>query len=266
MIFWHQYYFQEYLKYFLYHQNEYYELVEVFLETKCFDRFQDFSLYKLQGKGDILLISVMFFIMGYLGAFGGSDALIAIIPIGVLFASKLKLDPIVGLGVSLFATQIGFGTGPTKNVVTQGLMETRIYGGFITRFVIMNIFLLIGLLMLLHRRLFDPRIRINSSFADIMVLVLLLAQLTLGMLTIPVSMHHLDGHEMVKFMEWAQHIVTFRGGAYEYIADVALVFKAHITLGLFLLVIFPFTRLVHALSAPVGYVFRPYQIVRKRAT
>ncbi|MGB4057697.1 MAG: respiratory nitrate reductase subunit gamma [Alphaproteobacteria bacterium] len=131
---------------------------------------------------------------------------------------------------------------------------------------IAGVFCFIGLLLLLHRRLFDPRIRINSSFADIMVLVLLLAQLTLGMLTIPVSMHHLDGHEMVKFMEWAQHIVTFRGGAYEYIADVALVFKAHITLGLFLLVIFPFTRLVHALSAPVGYVFRPYQIVRKRAT
>ena len=131
---------------------------------------------------------------------------------------------------------------------------------------IAGVFCFIGLLMLLHRRLFDPRIRINSSFADIMVLVLLLAQLTLGMLTIPVSMHHLDGHEMVKFMEWAQHIVTFRGGAYAYIADVALVFKAHITLGLFLLVIFPFTRLVHSLSAPVGYVFRPYQIVRKRAT
>lgn len=131
---------------------------------------------------------------------------------------------------------------------------------------IAGVFCFIGLLMLLHRRLFDPRIRINSSFADIMVLVLLLAQLTLGMLTIPVSMHHLDGHEMVKFMEWAQHIVTFRGGAYEYIADVALVFKAHITLGLFLLVIFPFTRLVHALRAQLGYVFRPYPIVRKRAT
>ena len=69
-----------------------------------------YSLYKMQGKGDILLISVMFFLMGYLGAFGGSDALIAIIPIGILFANKLKLDPIVGLGVSLFATQIGFGT------------------------------------------------------------------------------------------------------------------------------------------------------------
>lgn len=131
---------------------------------------------------------------------------------------------------------------------------------------IAGVFCFIGLCLLLHRRLFDPRIRKNSSFADIAVLALLLAQLSLGLLTIPVSMHHLDGHEMVKFMNWAQHIVTFRGGAHEFIADVALVFKLHITLGLFLLLIFPFTRLVHALSAPVAYLVRPYQIVRKRAT
>lgn len=125
---------------------------------------------------------------------------------------------------------------------------------------------LIGLCILLHRRLFDPRIRKNSSFADIAVLVLLLAQLLLGLMTIPVSMQHLDGHEMVKFMNWAQYIVTLRGGAHEFISDVALIFKLHITLGLFLLLIFPFTRLVHALSAPLGYLVRPYQIVRKRET
>lgn len=130
---------------------------------------------------------------------------------------------------------------------------------------IAGIFCLMGLLILIHRRLFDPRIRANSSIADIMVLFLLLFQLLLGLLTITVSMQHLDGHEMVKFMDWAQHIVTFRGGAHEYISDVSIIFKAHITLGLFLLVVFPFTRLVHALSVPVGYVFRPYQIVRRRA-
>ena len=134
--------------------------IEVFLSTKCFDRFLDYSLYKMQGKGDILLISVMFFLMGYLGAFGGSDALIAIIPIGILFANKLKLDPIVGLGVSLFATQIGFGTGPTKQFVTQGLMGTKIYGGFVTRFVIMNLLLTIGLIMLLA---YVKRIRENPE-------------------------------------------------------------------------------------------------------
>lgn len=124
---------------------------------------------------------------------------------------------------------------------------------------------LAGLLLLLHRRLFDLRIRNTSSFADIAVLFLLLAQLLLGLLTIPVSMHHLDGEEMLKFMNWAQHIVTFRAGASEFVADVHPVFKAHLTLGMFIFIVFPFTRLVHMLSAPVGYAFRRhYQIVRRR--
>ncbi len=123
----------------------------------------------------------------------------------------------------------------------------------------------VGLTLLIHRRVFDPRIRANTSRADMVVLLMLYAQLILGMLTIPVSLEHLDGHEMVKFMEWAQHIVTFRDGAAEYIRDSALIFKLHITLGMLIFTIFPFTRLVHMLSAPVGYMFRKqYQIVRRR--
>jgi nitrate reductase gamma subunit len=131
---------------------------------------------------------------------------------------------------------------------------------------IAGVFCFIGLVMLLHRRLFDPRIRATTSFADLTVLVLLLAQLCLGLFTITVSLHHLDGHEMVKFMSWAQHVITFRGGADLFLTDVALVFKLHITLGLFIVFIWPFTRLVHVFSAPLGFVFRPYQIVRKRET
>lgn len=124
---------------------------------------------------------------------------------------------------------------------------------------------LVGLLLLLHRRLFDPRIRNTSSFADIAVLFLLLAQLTLGLSTIPLSMQHLDGEEMVKFMNWAQHIVTFREGAGVFVEDVHMIFKLHLVLGMFILIVFPFTRLVHMLSAPVGYAFRRhYQIVRRR--
>ncbi len=130
-----------------------------------------------------------------------------------------------------------------------------------------GVFCLIGLLMLLHRRLSDPRIRANSSFSDIAVLVLLLAQLLLGLGGIPVSMQHLDGHEMVKFMNWVQHIVTFRGGAVDYVRDVHIIFKLHLVLGMFLFLVFPFTRLVHIWSAPVFYVFRrQYQIVRRRET
>jgi len=124
---------------------------------------------------------------------------------------------------------------------------------------------LIGGLLLLHRRLFDSRIRKTSSFADIGILAIIVAQLILGIGTIFVSAQHLDGHEMTKFMTWTQKIVTFRAGAAEEIADVALIFKLHMFLGLTIFVLFPFTRLVHMLSAPIRYVLRPgYQIVRSR--
>ncbi len=121
----------------------------------------------------------------------------------------------------------------------------------------------IGLTMLIHRRLFDPRIRNNSSFGDIAVLLLLYAQLILGMGTILISAQHLDGDEMVKFMGWAQGIVTFRGGSAALVAEVHPVFKLHLVLGMGLLLVFPFTRLVHIFSAPIWYLGRRgYQIVR----
>lgn len=124
---------------------------------------------------------------------------------------------------------------------------------------------LIGILLLIHRRLFDVRIRATSSFGDTSILLILFAQLLLGLSTIFVSLQHLDGHEMVKFMSWAQRILTFRGGAAELIADVHPIFKAHLVLGLTIFLVFPFTRLVHMLSAPIWYVNRRgYQIVRTR--
>ncbi|HSM95602.1 MAG TPA: respiratory nitrate reductase subunit gamma [Rhizomicrobium sp.] len=130
---------------------------------------------------------------------------------------------------------------------------------------IAGVICLAGLVMLLHRRLSDPRIRKTSSLADIAVLVLLLAQLLLGLGSIFVSLHHLDGSEMVALMNWAQHIVTLRPGAADYVIGVSPVFKAHLVLGLTIFLVFPFTRLVHILSAPVWYLGRRgYQIVRTR--
>ena len=124
---------------------------------------------------------------------------------------------------------------------------------------------IIGATLLIHRRFFDPRVRAASSFSDNLIIVLLWLQLALGLCTIPVSAQHLDGHEMVKFMEWAQGIFTFRAGAADLIRDVAPVFKLHLFLGLTILLLFPFTRLVHMLSAPVRYAWRPgYQVVRSR--
>lgn len=124
---------------------------------------------------------------------------------------------------------------------------------------------LIGASMLLHRRLADPRIRRTSSLSDIAILVILYAQLLLGLATIFVSMQHLDGHEMTKFMAWSQGVFTFRINAWRVVADVHWIFKAHLILGLTIFLLFPFTRLVHMLSAPVRFLYRPgYQIVRSK--
>lgn len=127
---------------------------------------------------------------------------------------------------------------------------------------------LVGIALLTHRRLFDARIRATSSFGDTAILLILFAQLLLGLGTIPVSMQHLDGHEMTKFMEWAQRILTFRSGAAALVAEAHPIFKAHLTLGLTIFLVFPFTRLVHIFSAPVWYLGRRgYQLVRtKRKT
>ena len=125
----------------------------------------------------------------------------------------------------------------------------------------------IGIALLAHRRLFDARIRTTSGFADTAVLLLLWVQLTLGLATIFISANHLDGHEMLKFMTWAQGIVTLNPGVAAVVADVSPVFKLHLFLGMSIFLVFPFTRLVHVWSAPVWFLGRKgYQIVRTTRT
>jgi len=122
---------------------------------------------------------------------------------------------------------------------------------------------LVGIVMLTHRRLTDSRILKHSSFGDIAVLLLLLTQLLLGLSSIFVSLGHMDGHEMVKLMSWAQGILTLQPGASSYVADVHPIFKAHLLIGMTIFLVFPFTRLVHIWSAPVWYLGRRgYQVVR----
>ena len=131
---------------------------------------------------------------------------------------------------------------------------------------IFGVFGFIGVSLLLHRRLTDPRIRATSKTSDIVLLWLLWAQFALGLATIPLSAQHLDGSMMMKLAEWAQRIVTFRGGAAELLDEASWVFKAHMFLGMSIFFIFPFTRLVHVWSGfgTLAYVARPYQLVRSR--
>lgn len=130
---------------------------------------------------------------------------------------------------------------------------------------VFGILCLIGLIMLIKRRMTNPRIRATSSTSDIMILFVLLAQLILGLLTIVASTQHLDGSVMVLLGDWAQSVVTLQPiRAAEAIAPVGIIYKLHVFLGVTLFVLFPFTRLVHIVSAPIWYLGRRYQIVRQK--
>ena len=75
---------------------------------------------------------------------------------------------------------------------------------------IAGVMAIIGASLLVHRRLFDARVRATSSTSDTTIIGLLWLQLMLGLMTIPISLQHLDGYEMVTFMSWAQGIFTFK--------------------------------------------------------
>lgn len=169
----------------------------------------------------------------------------------------------VGILVVFFGHLVGLLTPhfvyePFMSAGTKQVMAIVVGG-------IAGLMALIGGVMLAVRRLTDPRVKASSSFSDNMIILVLVAQLALGMLTILPTLGHLDGSTMLLLAAWAQGILTFQGDAASHIADVHWIYKTHIFLGLTIFVLFPFSRLVHMLSVPLEYFGRKYQVVRKRA-
>ncbi len=141
-----------------------------------------------------------------------------------------------------------------KQLIAMGM------GGFF------GLICLYGMTILIKRRLTNDRVRATSSTMDIAILLLLYVQLILGLVSIFVSMGHLDGKEMLLLMSWAQNIVIFNGTeASASIAGVHIIFKLHVFLGMTLFLLFPFSRLVHVWSVPVKYISRNYQVVRAKS-
>jgi nitrate reductase gamma subunit len=123
----------------------------------------------------------------------------------------------------------------------------------------------IGLTLLLHRRLFDERVRQTSTYMDLAILIILWVQLSLGLITLPYSISHEDGEVMLKLSHWAQGIMTVHPVDAKTLQGLAWPYLVHLVLGMTIFLLFPFSRLVHIWSAPVWYLGRRgYQVVRRR--
>jgi nitrate reductase gamma subunit len=129
-------------------------------------------------------------------------------------------------------------------------------------------FAIVGLTILLARRLGDPRIRLNSRKWDIAVACMLWLQLALGLLTVPLSAFHMDGALFEVLTTYVKSVVTLDGNAAAIMAGVPIPYKLHILLGFTIFLVSPFTRMIHIWSGAgaLAYLFRPYQIVRTPRT
>src|SRR5262249_31009181 len=90
---------------------------------------------------------------------------------------------------------------------------------------------IIGLSILIHRALADPRIRLNSRGWDFAVVTILWLQLALGLVTVPLSAHHMDGGLFETLVTYVKGVVTFDGAAAGLMLGVPLTYKLHILLG-----------------------------------
>ena len=101
-------------------------------------------------------------------------------------------------------------------------------------------FCFIGLTLLLHRRIFDPRIRLTSHRTDLFILIVLWVQLCLGLVTLPFSLGHSDGSVMLQLSAWAQGIVTFQPDA-GHLANLDWPYLVHLVMGMTIFLLFPFS-------------------------
>lgn len=120
--------------------------MNVVMSTGAIDEVLEYATVKLKKSSTKVLVPVLYFLILYLAAFASTDALIAVVPIGVLFAKRLKLDPVSALAVSFFPSMIGFGLGITIRAITpQVMFDLPPLSGIGARFILLNIFGLVGL-------------------------------------------------------------------------------------------------------------------------
>ena len=116
-----------------------------------------------------------------------------------------------------------------------------------------------GLGVLLYRRLSEPRIRKVTSPMDIVVLAIIAAQIITG-IWIALGYRWGSYWGTAVFVPYVRSLLTFQPDP-AYVDPLPLVLKLHVLSFFAFLAVFPFTRLVHIITLPLQYFFRPWQKV-----
>ncbi|MFR0354249.1 respiratory nitrate reductase subunit gamma [Streptomyces sediminimaris] len=122
-----------------------------------------------------------------------------------------------------------------------------------------------GLGMLCARRLLTRRIRLTTDRSDKLLFPLLSATVLLGLSATATHNVFGGGYDYRTTVSvWFRGVLTFQPHPLA-IADAPLLFRLHALSACLLFAAWPFTRLVHVWSVPVGYLVRPYLVYRRRS-
>lgn len=116
-----------------------------------------------------------------------------------------------------------------------------------------------GLLILVWRRLSERRIRVVTTPMDLVVLAFLLISAISGILI--ATLYRFGSYWFTGvFTPYLWSILTLSPRP-ELVAPLPWIIKLHVLNFFILLIVFPFSRLVHIVTYPIGYLLRPWQIV-----
>ena len=118
---------------------------------------------------------------------------------------------------------------------------------------------IVGLCALVVRRLTSARLQAVTTNADLIVVALLLVQILLGLIT-ATDFRYGSVWSTGTVVPYFWSIVTLHPEM-SYVADFPMLFKLHIVGGWLFVLVLPFTRLIHLLAVPVGYLWRAPQLV-----
>jgi nitrate reductase gamma subunit len=121
-----------------------------------------------------------------------------------------------------------------------------------------------GLAILLYRRFTVPSVRKATSRMDKLMYVLLVSVICTGMAnTIGANLIGGGYDYRSTVAPWFRSLFTVAPQP-ELMVGIPLSYQLHAVIVLLLIGLWPYTRLVHVFSAPVGYVTRPYVVYRSR--
>jgi nitrate reductase gamma subunit len=122
---------------------------------------------------------------------------------------------------------------------------------------------IVGLAILVYRRRTVGPVFTATTKMDKLMYVFLAAVILLGMWNTVASsiFGHYDYREGVSV--WFRSVFIFQPES-QLISSAPLGFQAHALIAFALFALWPFTRLVHVFSAPLGYLTRPYIVYRSR--